>query len=56
MRKVPRQVKAIIDSKWNKCIEELNEVKDVVWPKIDIDVTIWDVIVDTKALPSQKDD
>lgn len=52
MSKVLREVKSITNSKWNKCIEELNVVRDATWPKIDIDVDIYELIEDIKDLPS----
>ena len=56
MSKVSGDVKAITDSKWNKCIEELNVVRDATWPEIDSDVVIWELIADIKDLLSQEDD
>lgn len=51
MCKVATKVKAIIDAKWTKCLEELDTIRDVTWPDIDADITIWELIVDIKALP-----
>ena len=41
--------KEINDAKWNKCLEELKMIKDATWPNVDMDIAIWEVIVDVKA-------
>ena len=33
INKSVRDSKAIIDAKWNKCLEELNTVKEATWPE-----------------------
>ena len=30
--------KAITDAKWNKCLEEINTIKDATWPNVDIEI------------------
>ena len=45
-------VNFITKYKWNKFIAYLNVVRDATWPEIDSDVVIWELIDDTKALPS----
>ena len=52
MNKLVGDSKAIIDAEWNKCIEELNTIKDATWPNVDIDITIWEVIANIKAFPT----
>lgn len=52
MGKVIAEVKAITDAKWNKCLDELNTIRDVTWPDIDTYISIWEVIAGIKALPS----
>ena len=32
--------KEITDAKWNKCLEELNTIKEATWPDVDIDIAI----------------
>ena len=51
MKKSVGDSKAITDAKWNKCLEELNTMKDATWPDIDTDIAIWEVIADIKAFP-----
>ena len=43
--------KAIIDAKWNKCLEELNTIKDATRLDVDTNIAIWEVITDIKAFP-----
>ena len=52
MNKSVGDSKAIIDAKWNKCIEELNTIKDATWPNVDTNIAIWEVIVDIKSFPT----
>ena len=54
MNKSVGDSKAITDAKWNKCLEELNTIKDATWPDIDIDISIWEVIADIKAFPADE--
>ena len=56
MSRVLGEVKYILDYKWNKCIDELNAVRDATCLQIDIDMVIWELIADIKALPSWEDD
>ena len=51
MNKSVRESKAITNAKWNKCLEELNTIKDATWLDIDTDIAIWEVIADIKAFP-----
>ena len=51
MNKSVGDSKAITDAKWNKCVEELNMIKEATWLDIDIDIAIWEVIASIKAFP-----
>ena len=46
--------KAITDAKWNKCLEELNTIKDATWPNVDTNIAILEVIADIKAFPTDE--
>ena len=50
MSKVILEVKAIIYVNWRKCLKELNAVN--TWHDVDTDISIWEVIADVKAIPS----
>ena len=49
MNKSVGDSKRITNAKWNKCLEELNTIKDATWPNVDTDISIWEVIVDIKS-------
>ena len=53
MNKSVGDSKAITDAKWNKSLEELTTIKDATWLDIENDITIWEVISDIKAFPSE---
>ena len=55
MPKVTIEVKAIIDAKWTKCLEDLDTIKNATWLDIELDIVIWELIGNIKALPSQED-
>lgn len=44
MGKTLVEVKAIIDSKWKKCLKELNGVRDATQVDVDTNIAIWEVI------------
>ena len=54
MNKSVGDSKVITDAKWNKCLEELNTIKEATWPYIDTDITIWEAIADIKAFPADE--
>ena len=54
--KVNVEVKAIIDVKWNKRLDELNTITGATWPYIEIDIVIWEVMVGIKTLPFKDSD
>ena len=56
MNKLVGDSRAITDAKWNKCIKELTAIKDATWLNIENDITIWEVISDIKAFPSEDSD
>ena len=56
MNKLVLESKAIIDAKWSKSLDKLTTVRDATWPDVDIDIIIWEVIVDIKAIPSADSD
>ena len=56
MSKITVEVKVIIDAKWKKYLKELNVVRDATQHDVGIDMAIWEVIEDIKALPSEESD
>ena len=56
MRKVIGELKSITNTKWNKYLEELDALGDATWPYVDTDISIWEVISNTKAIPSVDND
>ena len=40
MSKIYLEFKAMTDAKWIKYLEELDTIRDIMWPDIDIDITI----------------
>lgn len=56
MSKVNVEVRAMKNFKWTKCLDQLETIKITTWPYVDIDITIWELIVDLKAFPSASSD
>lgn len=56
MEKITAEVKAIIDAKSRKHLEELNGFRDATWPNVDINIAIQEVIADMKSLTSDESD
>lgn len=56
MKRFILESKAIIEAKWAKCVDELKGIKDSMWPKIDIDIEIWEAVAGIKTLPSGDSD
>ena len=56
MNKIVAEVRALMDTKWIKCLTELNTIREATWPDEKSDITIWEVIADIKVIPSRDRD
>lgn len=56
INKIVIEVQYLIDAKRKKCLNELNMPREATFPDEELGISIWEVIVDIKEIPSRDSD
>ena len=56
INKIAIEVQYLIDTKWNKSLNELSMVREATLLDEELGITNWEVIVDIKEIPSRESD